>query len=163
MTTEIPPHILKGEGRDQGYWAKTILFKLGPNGCQPTKGYEGDAGFDLYSAASVTIDGGDSKDIPTDLFIALPPTYWGHIVPRSSTYRRHHIHIIDAVIDNGYRGEMFIQSVNPNRYPVSIPKGARIAQLIFHQIIDMKWEPILGRQELPPTERGPRGFGSSGI
>lgn len=159
----VPPHILKGVGRDQGYWSNTVLFKVTADGTKPTKGYPGDAGFDLYSAAAVTIDGGDSKDIPTGLFIALPPLLWGHIVPRSSTFRRHHIHVIDAVIDNGYRGEMYIQCVNPNRYPVSIPKGARIAQLIFHQIIDLKWEQILGRQELPPTERGQRGFGSSGI
>lgn len=148
--------------RPHEYWGDRILFKLGPDGKEPTKGYPGDAGFDLYASSDITIEGGDSKDIPTDLWIALPQAHWGHIVPRSSTFRKYKLHVIEAVIDNGYRGEMYIQVVNPNRYPISIVKGTRIAQLIIHHIIDVKWEQLPGRQELPPTERGQRGFGSSG-
>lgn len=144
-------------------WGSRVLFKLEEDAKTPTKSYDGDAGFDLYTHREIVVEGFGkgraSYDVPTGLFLALPQGYWGHIVARSSTFRRYGLHIISAVIDNGYRGEMFIQAVNPNPNPTILPKHTRIAQLILHKIYEVQWEQV---KELPTTERQGNGFGSSG-
>ena len=89
---------------------------------------------------------------------------------RSSTTKRHGIIVLDGIIDNGYRGEMFAQVYNP--VPPSaigpgwikentrvIPKGTRVAQLILHKIYDVLW---VEQAILPESKRGSNGFGSSG-
>lgn len=149
--------------RPDEFWGDRVRFRLEEGATAPTRAYEGDAGFDLYTSSEVVIEGFGkgraSYDVPTGLFIALPVSYWGHIVARSSTFRRYGLHIISAVIDNGYRGEMFIQAVNPNPAPAIIPAKTRIAQLILHRILDVKWQQV---DVLPESERKSNGFGSSG-
>lgn len=166
MSGEVPDRMrtLNQTGeRPNERWGSRVLFKLEEGAKAPTKAYAGDAGFDLYTNREIVIEGFGkgraSYDVPTGLYLALPEGYWGHIVARSSTFRRYGLHIISAVIDNGYRGEMFIQAVNPNLAPVIIPKHTRIAQLLLHKIYDVQWLKV---EELPATERKENGFGSSG-
>jgi len=126
----------------------------------PTKAYPGDAGWDLYVSRDVVIPARSFTDIHTDIAIAMPEGLWGRITGRSSTLRKYGLLVNEGIIDNGYRGELFAGVFNLTDHDRFIPAGARIAQLIFHRLIeDLQWEPTL---VLPPSQRQSRGFGSSG-
>lgn len=126
---------------------------------EPSRGYPGDAGWDLVSTGDVTVPARSQADVPTGIRVALPQGFWAQIITRSSTFRKHQLHVIEAVIDNGYRGELFIQVVNPMPYDTMISKGTRLAQVILHRIYDMRWVEV---EKLPNSERGNNGFGSTG-
>lgn len=64
-----------------------------------------------------------------------------------------------AVIDNGYRGELFIAAHNPNMHAVIVDAGRRLAQLVPHKIAEVEWVEV---DSLDQTSRGDAGFGSSG-
>ncbi len=131
-------------------------------GPQPQKSYSGDAGWDLVSTKEVLVGPEMVADIPTGLFMAMPHGFWAHLVSRSSTTKRHGVIVLDGIIDNGYRGEMFVQVYNPNGGlggQRRIPAGTRLAQLIFHRIYEVSW---LEQAILPEATRGINGFGSSG-
>lgn len=124
----------------------------------PEKSHEGDAGWDLFSSEAVTLREGASTNVPTGISAALPYQTWGLIVPRSSTLRKWNLEIIPGVIDNGYRGELFIQA---RAYQsVAIPPGTRLAQLILMPLIQTEWVEV---ENLPDSSRGTGGFGSSGV
>lgn len=138
---------------------QNILFTLAAGGKIPNKSYPGDAGWDLFTLGERIVEPFSAADIPTGVKFALPNGYWAQIIARSSTFRKHRLQVVEAVIDNGYRGELYIQALNPLNVPVIIPDGSRIAQVILHKIYPAMWSRV---EQLPPTERGERGFGSSG-
>lgn len=136
-----------------------IQFAL-KGGRQPTQPHPGDdAGWDLYTSESTVIAAGGFKDIPTGLYVALPRGWWGFILSRSSTLGEHGLRVTPAVIDNGYRGEWFVQVHNPNVRAVMVDAGSRLAQFVPLPIMVGQW---LGVEKLPPSSRGDAGFGSSG-
>ncbi len=136
-----------------------VQFTAGPNSIPPRKAYAGDAGFDLFSSKEMTVPPLGSLDIPTEIYAALPVNFWAQIISRSSTYRKYKLQVVEAVIDNGYRGELFIQVINNGSSELVLPKHSRIAQLILHRIEPIVWLQV---DELSPSDRGERGFGSSG-
>ena len=125
----------------------------------PTRAYPGDAGFDLITSEDIRIGPGQVADIPCGFDIELPIGWWGLVVPRSSTWRRHEILVQQAVIDQGYRGPMFVIAHNPGPSWRAVKIGARIAQ-----IVPLPLFPGLVRvvDELSGSIRGANGFGSSG-
>lgn len=142
----------------------TVEFKLnfadGAKPQKPTRAYEGDAGFDLYASRSLVIPAGGFADVHTDIAIALPPSLWCRVVSRSSTSRRHGLLVAEGIIDTGYRGEMFFGVWNMNKVEFPVNAGDRLAQLILMQhVAPVAWKQV---DELPKSERGARGFGSSG-
>lgn len=140
----------------------TIYFTLNKNEgdpCIPTKGYPGDAGWDLFCSRAVVIPPQEFRDVHTDINIAMPRDFYGRIVARSSTFRNHKLIVGEGIIDNGWRGELFIGVWNPNNEERVIHVGDRLAQLLLHRIHPMTWEPVTS---LPSTPRGTRGFGSTG-
>lgn len=142
-----------------------IIYRLSGDAKVPTKGFDGDAGWDLVTSENTTVYPGKVAEVPTGLFLAMPHGFWGHIVSRSSTTRKHGIVVLDGIIDNGYRGEMFVQVFNPAERGAGtgirfIKKGTRLAQLIFHRILDVKW---YEQAILPESKRGENGFGSTGL
>lgn len=136
-----------------------VLFTVGEGGITPRKAYAGDAGFDLFSSREVVVPPNSYFDVPTEIRAALPSGFWAQIISRSSTYRKYRLQVVEAVIDNGYRGELFIQVINNGSAPVTVERHSRIAQLILNRIEPIVW---VETAELPPSDRGERGFGSSG-
>jgi len=136
-----------------------VQIKLEEGAQVPKKFYEGDAGYDLFVNEDVYVHPGSTISIGTGVYIALPPNVWVRIMPRSSTLRMHGVQIVEAVIDNGYRGEMFIQATNPGNNAVRIRRGARLAQMIPHEIVSLEWNVA---NELTHTDREDHGFGSTG-
>lgn len=126
----------------------------------PTKAYDGDAGWDLYVAESVTIPSGQFRDVPCGVGCALPTGTWGLLTGRSSTLRNRGLLVHQGVIDEGYRGELFAGVFNLGPKAAVVEVGARIAQLI---VVPMHAHAGVFVDQLRPGGRGSKGFGSSGV
>lgn len=95
--------------------------------------------------------------------MAIPSGYAGFVLPRSGLAIKHGVSLVNApgLIDSNYRGE--IQAILVNLDPQSefaIKRGDRIAQLVVMRVPDAAFDVCA---ELPDTERGAGGFGSSGV
>ena len=101
---------------------------------------------------------GERVILHTGVVMEFPVGYWGRIIHRSSTERRSRLRIIEGVIDD-YRGEILIQVHNGNSCHASVEHGHKLAQLIIHKTANFECEPA---DELRPSVRGAKGFGSSG-
>src|SRR5688572_30686980 len=96
-----------------------------PDAKMPTCQHVGDAGYDFYTVGSTRITPGEWQDVPTGLHLELPAGYWLRLVGRSSTFRRRGLLVIEGVVDNGYRGEIFFGVWNRTGEPVTIEAGER--------------------------------------
>ena len=127
----------------------------------PTQAYEGDAGFDLAACERVELAPGERAVVPTGLAVAIPDGYAGFVQPRSGLATKHGISIVNTpgLIDAGYRGELRVALLNTDRSePFVVEPGMRIAQLV---VVPVPGVELVEVDELPDTERGVRGFGSS--
>jgi dUTP pyrophosphatase len=125
----------------------------------PTKGSPLAAGYDLYSSVDTTIEPFGKAIVNTDLMVAIPQGCYGRIAPRSSLAAHHGINVAAGVIDQDYRGTLKIVLFNHAKFPFKISQGDRIAQLICEKII---YPQLVEVNSLETTERGEKGFGSSG-
>ena len=127
----------------------------------PTQAYEGDAGFDLAACERVELAPGERAVVPTGLAVAIPDGYAGFVQPRSGLAARHGIAVVNSpgLVDAGYRGELKVVLLNTDREePFVVEPGMRIAQLV---VVPVPGVELVEVDELPDTERGVRGFGSS--
>jgi dUTP pyrophosphatase len=128
----------------------------------PSRARPGDAGLDLRAAEGAEVAPGARAMIPTGLAVAIPDGHAGLVLPRSGLASKHGLTLANApgLIDAGYRGEVIVAVVNLDRErPVRIATGDRIAQLV---IVSVPQAAPTWVEELPPSERGQGGFGSSG-
>ena len=120
---------------------------------------EGAAGFDLQSADYVILYPGQRLAIPTGFAWAIPLGQVGMIRPRSGLAVRRGIDVLAGVIDADYRGEVAVVLINHGTRPLDIEAGERIAQMVVQPcMVSVTVE----CDELPSTERGHGGFGSTG-
>jgi dUTP pyrophosphatase len=126
----------------------------------PERAYEGDAGLDLACWDGFELAPGDRALVPTGLAVAIPEGYAGFVQPRSGLATRHGITIVNSpgLIDSGYRGEIQVVLLNTGSETFVAKAGERIAQLVVLQVPEVE---LVVTDELPGTERGARGFGSS--
>ena len=127
----------------------------------PERAYAGDAGLDLAACERVTISPGERAVVGTGLAVAIPEGYAGFVLPRSGLAARHGIGKVNSpgLIDSGYRGEVRVVLLNTDRdQPFEVEPGMRIAQLVILQLPPVDLQVV---EELPASERGERGFGSS--
>ena len=127
----------------------------------PFKKHIGDAGWDLYVSRDCVIPVGDTVDVHTDIKIDMPPYLYARITGRSSTLRKHKLLVNEGIIDNGYTGELFVCVHNLGDKPFEVKKGMRLAQVLFHNIEDVRWSEV---EKIYPKNggRGDAGFGSIG-
>jgi len=124
------------------------------------------AGLDLLAAvaadAPITIAPGRFAMIPTGLVFAIPPGSEGQVRPRSGLAARHGVTILNApgTIDADYRGEVQVLLVNHGSAPFTVTRGMRIAQLVIAETLRAR---LTERADLPTTQRGSGGFGSTGM
>jgi dUTP pyrophosphatase len=129
----------------------------------PSRAYAGDAGLDLASCEHVELAPGERALVGTGLAVAIPEGYAGFVQPRSGLAAKHGITIVNTpgLIDSGYRGELKVTLLNTDaREPFVVEVGMRIAQLVVLELPTV--EPV-EVDELPDSERGVRGFGSSAV
>ena len=138
------------------------MRKLRPDAVVPRRAYPGDAGLDLSACERIELAPGERALVPTGLAVAIPDGYAGFVQPRSGLAARHGISIVNTpgLVDSGYRGELKVALLNTDAHESFVVEpGMRIAQLVVLPVPGV--EPVeVG--ELPESERGPDGFGSSG-
>ena len=138
----------------------TLQYKrIHPNSIPPSIGSPDAAGLDLYCCETVRIKSHSVGLVNTGIAVVLPPQSYGRIADRSSV-AQNRIVVVGGVIDADYRGEVRVMMRNDNSYPVTYLPGARVAQLIVERIYLVQ---LLEVKELPQTQRGAGGFGSTGV
>lgn len=119
-----------------------------------------DAGLDLRSVQSLTLEPGVPQAVPTGLQLEIPPGYEGQVRPRSGLALKHAITVPNSpgTIDPGYRGEVKVILLNLGNEPFTVAAGDRIAQLVIARYEAIEWV----ESDLNQSIRGEGGFGSSG-
>jgi len=128
----------------------------------PARQSAGAAGYDLASAdEDFTLQPLERRLVRTGLALAIPPGFEAQVRPRSGLALKHGLTLPNtpATIDSDYRGELLVAMINLGTEPVAVQRGMRIAQLVFQRVESVELEEVV---ELPSSERGQGGFGSTG-
>lgn len=124
----------------------------------------GSAGMDICAAIDepVAIQPNSVETIPTNLAIELIPGYECQVRSRSGLAAKNGVFALNApgTIDSDYRGEIKVILANFGKKEFVVGRGDRIAQLVIAKYEHITWNEV---NELDTTERGEKGFGSSGI
>lgn len=137
--------------------------RLRPDAVVPHRAYGGDAGLDLTACDRAELAPGERAVVGTGLAVAIPEGHAGFVQPRSGLAARSGITIVNTpgLVDSGYRGELRVVLLNTDlRETFVVEPGMRIAQLVIVPIADVH---VVEVEELPESERGVRGFGSSAV
>ena len=137
------------------------IQRLREDAVVPERAYAGDAGLDLAATERSELGPGERAVVPTGLAVAIPEGSAGFVQPRSGLASRHGITIVNTpgLVDSGYRGELRVVLLNTDATePFVVEPGMRIAQLVVLPIPELE---LVEMDELPASERGVRGFGSS--
>ncbi len=139
------------------------IKRLHPDAVIPVRAYAGDAGLDLAACERVALAPGERALVATGLAVAIPEGHAGYVQPRSGLAAKNGITIVNApgLVDSGYRGELKVSLLNTDKHETFVVEpGMRIAQLVVLKIPEVR---PLEVNDLPDTERGDRGFGSSSV
>jgi dUTP pyrophosphatase len=139
------------------------IRRLHDDAVVPERAYAGDAGLDLAACERVELAPGGRATVGTGLAVAIPEGYAGFIQPRSGLAAKNGITIVNTpgLVDSGYRGELKVILLNTDsRDTFVVEPGMRIAQLVVMLVPGV--DPV-EVEELPESERGVRGFGSSAV
>ena len=149
---------------------------INPEGKEPFRANDSDAGYDLCSTEYVTLEPFQRSLISTGINVEIPEGFYGRVAPRSGLACKKGIDVMAGVIDSGYRGEVKVLLINlnfegynlkPNAFEAmfgsgnrtEIRPGDRIAQLIIERCHTAEWKLV---DTLEESQRGEDGFGSSG-
>lgn len=121
------------------------------------------AGLDLRAAVGeeLVLAPGERCLVPTGFAIALPDGFEAQIRPRSGWALKHGVTVLNSpgTIDADYRGEVGVILINHGDVAFHIARGDRIAQMVIAPVCRGLWHELA---ELPESQRGEGGFGSSG-
>jgi len=137
------------------------IRRLRDDAVLPERAYAGDAGLDLAACERHELGPGERALVGTGLAVAIPEGYAGFVQPRSGLAAKHGISVVNApgLVDSGYRGELRVVLLNTDlAEPFVVEAGMRIAQLVVLPVPELELAEVV---ELPESERGVRGFGSS--
>jgi dUTP pyrophosphatase len=160
------------DGMSLGHWLEaahtashtgTVLASFSERALEFKDNYRpklhGDAGVDIYLVEDAVLNPGEYIDLPSGVQVAMPIDWFAEVRARSSTSKRM-VHVFPGVIDPGFTGEIKACVTNLGKEPITVKRGDRIAQLIFHKRLTPSFLPV-AVEDLPKTERGERGFGST--
>ena len=142
---------------------KVLVKKLNSLAKLPSYKTDGASGMDLMACIEkpINLEPGKSCLIPTGLSVAFPEKYEIQIRPRSGLAAKNSISVLNTpgTIDSDYRGELKIILFNHSNENFIINNNDRVAQMVLTPIVKMELEEI---NELPNSNRGDGGFGSTG-
>lgn len=125
----------------------------------PKKNHNDDAGWDLFAVENKIIKAGSKEVVDVGLVLAyIEPGYWIRVASRSGLSFKNSILAHPGVIDSGYRGSLGVLLYNHGSEDYTVNKGDRVAQIVVHFNVEMDVE----WGNIDNTERGSKGFGSSG-
>lgn len=133
--------------------------KLHPEAKVPTYAYPTDAGLDLYTVEDFSLEPGERHSVPTGIAVAVPAGHVGLIWDKSGVSQKRGIKGLGGVIDEEYRGEVFIGVVNVGNEVQEFAAGDKVAQLIIQKVEHPK---LVEVDEFEQTARGEGAFGSTG-
>lgn len=137
------------------------ITRLREDAVVPERAYSGDAGLDLAACERVELAPGQRALVGTGLAVAIPEGYAGFVQPRSGLAARHGLTVVNSpgLVDSGYRGELRVVLLNTDASESFVVEpGMRIAQMVVLPVPEVE---LVEVDELPASERGVRGFGSS--
>lgn len=135
----------------------------------PKYGSDFAAGVDLMASvednARIMIYPGKRVLIKTGLHVAIPEGFEIQIRPRSGLALKQGIMVVNSpgTIDADYRGEIGVILLNTSDEVVAFANGDRIAQAVLKEVETIDWHVVENLKDLPSTNRGADGFGSTGI
>ena len=140
---------------------KIPVLRLDPELSTPVSAHEDDAGIDLYARIDTDLNPDQWAMIPTGIAVAIPAGHAGLVAPRSGLAAKHAISVVNGpgVVDAGYRGEINVILINHGNEKVTLRRGDRIAQLVVVPVAAVELTEV---EQLPDSERGAGGFGSTG-
>lgn len=145
---------------------KIYFQKLIPDAVIPTRATRQSAGFDLSLCGQqpVTIQPGETVMIHTGVAVVLPEGTAGMVYPRSGLASKHGLALANCVgvIDSDYRGELMVPLYNHLCEAYTVSPGERVAQMVVTPVLLPEVEEIPAGEQLPESERGTGGFGSTG-
>jgi dUTP pyrophosphatase len=141
---------------------EVAVTRLRNDAVLPARAYEGDAGLDLAACERHELGPGERALVGTGIAVAIPDGHAGLVTPRSGLATTNGITIVNTpgLVDSGYRGELRVILHNTDRSESFVVEpGMRIAQLV---VVAVPHVTLRELDELPASERGVGGFGSSG-
>lgn len=138
-----------------------LYYQLDEGAAHPRQAYKDDAGMDLALKHDLTVPVGAHRMGDTGVHVAIPEGHVGMLFVRSSTGIKRNLVLSNGtgIIDSGFTGPIKLSLHNTGDTKQHIPAGAYIAQLV---IIPIATNDIAEVRELPHSERGTNGIGSSG-
>lgn len=127
----------------------------------PRYAISGDAGFDLFVSEKITVAPMERVSLATGYRMEIPKGCTGIIYEKSGLSFKHGIITYGNVIDSGYRGEVHVGVFNLSQEPYTFEPGNKVAQMIIHSYENVKFKEVT-EDQLSKSDRGTRGFGSTG-
>ncbi|MDP1624787.1 MAG: dUTP diphosphatase [bacterium] len=140
---------------------KLKIVRLSDKVPVPKYAMPGDAGFDLFVGERLELKPLQRAAINTGYKMEIPPGHVGIIYEKSGLSFKHGIITYGNVIDSGYRGEVRVGVMNLGAETYVFEPGHKVAQMIIHSYEEVKFEEVT-TEDLSESERGARGFGSTG-
>ena len=141
-----------------------LIKRLSKNVPLPKYETDGSSGLDLSANIDIKIEikPGETKIIPTGLFVGIPKNFEIQIRPRSGLAAKNQISVLNTpgTIDADYRGELKVILINLSDKIFVVEKGLRIAQMVVCPVVKAKLKEV---ETLNDTKRGSGGFGSTGV
>ena len=135
-----------------------MKVKLDPGAFLPERAHPDDAGLDIRSPVDTYVPANSSAVIDTGVHVEIPYSAVGFLKSKSGLHFMHGISS-EGVVDCGYTGSIRVKLVNHTDVPYHVHCGDKISQLVVIPIYLAVPEQV---DELPDTERGGHGFGSTG-
>jgi dUTP pyrophosphatase len=144
--------------KDVKVYAQNILPKKADDGC---------SGYDLHAFIqnNIVIHPGKCELVPTGLFMNIPKGYEAQVRSRSGIALKNKVFVLNSpgTIDSSYNGEIKIILFNLGDEPFVVAPNSRVAQLVFSKIESPYFECVGELDELSKSNRGSKGFGSTGV
>ena len=145
---------------------KTVSFKkLHEEAKSPSYAYELDSGFDLFSTEKIVLPAFGRALVPTGLSFDLPEGYEIQVRTKSGLAVNLGLMVLNSpgTVDRGYLGEIKVPVFNTNNNSIIIEKGMKVAQAVLCPVVCGRFVQFQESEDLGTSERGDKGFGSTGL
>ena len=124
----------------------------------PKRAHDTDAGYDLRTPKRLVLSPHEIKTVSTGVHIQLPKGKCGIVCSKSGLLRDYAI-LTTGLVDEGYTGAIGVTLINLGGNYITFERGEKIAQFYITNYYAYDLEVV---EELDDTDRGERGFGSTG-
>lgn len=139
--------------------------KLHIDAVVPKYAYDLDSGFDLFSTEEVYLLPFGRALVPTGLAFEVPDGTELQIRSKSGLAINQGLMVLNSpgTVDCGYLGEIKVIVMNMNDYAYTIEKGTKVGQGVLCPVYNGKKVKFLEKDTLGNSNRGDKGFGSTGL